>query len=199
MNFPLFETLCIENGTVKNIALHQQRYEQSLHCFYAKSAVNIYDILQQIEKTAQFSTALCHGLVRCRFDYNRDDCLIRFFPYQRTSYRTFKPIVCDEIDYALKYNDRTVLTKLFDRRDNCDEVIIIKQGKVTDCTIGNLVFRKGSQWLTPDTPLLNGTQRQRLLAIGKIREHRIRMEDIASYDEIRLINAMNDLNQFITL
>lgn len=135
MNFPLFETLCIENGTVKNIALHQQRYEQSLHRFYAKSAVNIYDILQQIEKTAQFSTALCHGLVRCRFDYNRDDCLIRFFPYQRTSYRTFKPIVCDEIDYALKYNDRTVLTKLFDRRDNCDEVIIIKQGKVTDCTI----------------------------------------------------------------
>ncbi len=71
--------------------------------------------------------------------------------------------------------------------------MIIKNGKVTDCSIGNLIFRLGNQWLTPDTPLLAGTQREKLLQEGKIRETTIYAKDIEKFDEIRLINAMNGL------
>ena len=193
MEFPLFETLCIAQGKIKNIALHQQRYEQSVRQFYGKSAVKIFDLLHLIEKTAEFSTALSMPLVRCRIAYNQSSADVRFFPYQKKIFKTFQPIIYNDIDYALKYNNRDLLDKLFAQRGNCDEIIIIKQGKVTDCSIGNLVFRKGENWFTPDSPLLNGTQRQKLLNDGKIQEKTLFAADIEKFDEIRLINAMNEL------
>ena len=46
MEFPLFETLAIEQGKIRNIALHQQRYERSLQAFYSKqSAVAFRGVL----------------------------------------------------------------------------------------------------------------------------------------------------------
>lgn len=194
MDFPLFETICLENGQLQNMALHQQRYEQSLAVFYRKSAVKIYDLLTEIHKISGFSTALLQPLVRCRIAYNAKSLQIQFFPYERKSYRNFQPVICDHIDYALKYQDRVLLNALLEQKQDCDEIMIIKNGKVTDCSIGNLIFRQGKNWFTPDEPLLNGTQRQFLLAQGKIKEQPIFVEDIENFDEIRLINAMNDLS-----
>lgn len=197
MEFPLFETLCIERGKVKNIALHQQRYERSLALFYthvaAPNAVRFFDLQELIEKTPEFSTALSMPLVRCRIAYNLNNVEIRFFPYQRKIYQRFQPLICDNINYDLKYNERGQLNALFEQRKDCDEIIIIKQGKVTDCSIGNLVFRHQGRWFTPDSPLLCGTQRQKLLAEGRIHERTIWAQDLAQFDAIRLINAMNDL------
>lgn len=42
--YPLFETLCIENGKIQNIDLHQARYERSLREYYGKSAVKIFNL-----------------------------------------------------------------------------------------------------------------------------------------------------------
>lgn len=192
-DFPLFETICLENGKLQNMAFHQQRYEQSLATFYGKSAVKIYDLLAEIHKTPEFSTALLQPLVRCRIAYNADSLQIQFFPYERKTYCTFQPVICDDIDYGLKYQDRVLLNALLEQKQDCDEIMIIKQGKVTDCSIGNLIFRSGNVWVTPDEPLLNGTQRQFLLAQGKIKEQPIFAEDVVKFDEIRLINAMNGL------
>lgn len=193
-DFPLFETICLEKGELKNMRLHQQRYEQSLVAFYGESAVKIYDLLTEIHKMPEFSTALLQPLVRCRLAYNADSLQIQFFPYERKTYRTFQLVICDDIDYGLKYQDRRLLNQLVEQRGTCDEIMIIKNGKVTDCSIGNLIFRSGNTWVTPDEPLLNGTQRQFLLAQEKIKEQPIFAEDIPQFDEIRLINAMNGLD-----
>lgn len=192
-DFPLFETICLENGRLQNMVFHQQRYEQSLATFYGKSAVKIYDLLAEIHKTPAFSTALLQPLVRCRIAYNSDKLQIQFFPYQRKTYRTFQAVICDDIDYSLKYQNRILLNALLEQKQDYDEIMIIKNGKVTDCSIGNLIFRRGEHWITPDEPLLNGTQRQFLLTQGKIKEQPIFAEDVVQFDEIRLINAMNTL------
>ncbi|MDO4626731.1 MAG: aminotransferase class IV family protein [Pasteurellaceae bacterium] len=193
MDFPLFETLCLEQGKLKNIALHQARYEHSLHQFYAQTEIKKLCIFEQITQHRDFTQAYTLPLVRCRFAYNQTECDIQFFPYQRKKYQTFQQVICNEIEYSLKYNQRDTLNHLFAQRGNCDEIIIIKQGKVTDCSIGNLVFRKGSEWFTPDSPLLAGTQRAHLLQNGKIQVRPIFAQDISTYDEIRLINALNPL------
>lgn len=185
--FPLFETLCIENGKVKNIALHQARYERSLRAFFGKSAVKIVDLFSLI----QVPEPLQNQLVRCRIDYNAENTQIQYFAYTRKTYRTFKPIICDDIDYSLKYSNRDHLNQLFAQRGDCDEIMIIKQGMVTDCSIGNLIFRKENQWFTPDTPLFYGTQREKLLQEGKIKARPITLQDLALFDEVRVINAMN--------
>ena len=187
--YPLFETLCIENGKIQNINLHQARYERSLREYYGKSAVKIFNLFSLI----QLPYPLQNQLVRCRIDYNAESTQIQYFEYYRKIYRTFQPVICDEIDYGLKYADRTLLNSLFAQRKNCDEIIIIKNGKVTDCSIGNLIFRQGKKWYTPDTPLLLGTQREKLLQERKIQESTIFREDIVNFDEIKIINAMNSL------
>ena len=46
--YPLFETLCIENGKIQNIDLHQARYERSLREYYGKSAVKIFTVFRFI-------------------------------------------------------------------------------------------------------------------------------------------------------
>ncbi|MGQ0287366.1 aminotransferase class IV family protein [Pasteurellaceae bacterium 22721_9_1] len=196
MDFPLFETICIEQGKIKNIAFHQQRYQSSLLHFYGKSAVKIYDLLALIEEKREFHTALFNALCRCRLSYNAQDVNIELFPYQRKSYQRFHPVVCDDIDYGLKYQNRDRLNKLLAQRGDADEIIVIKQGKVTDCSIGNLIFRQNKQWFTPDSPLLEGTQRAYLLQQKKIKAIPIFAEDIAKFDEIRIINAMNGLDEY---
>ena len=187
--YPLFETLCIENGKIQNIDLHQARYERSLREYYGKSAVKIFNLFSLI----QLPEPLQNRLVRCRIDYNAETTQIQYFEYHKKIYRTFQPVICDDIKYGLKYSDRSLINTLFARRDVSDEIIIIKNGKATDCSIGNLIFRQGKKWYTPDTPLLRGTQREKLLQEGKIQEITIYQEDIVNFDEIKIINAMNNL------
>ena len=60
--FPLFETIAIENGKIKNIALHQARYEHSLITYYGKSEITFFNLLDLI----QVPKKLHNKLVRCR-------------------------------------------------------------------------------------------------------------------------------------
>lgn len=196
MEFPLFETLAIEHGNVLNIERHQQRYERSLQAFYGDKSAVVFPNVFQLAKHIHVPAELCsEPLIRCRIDYNAEQIQCRYFPYTRKNYRTFKPIVCDHIDYGLKYADRTLLNELLAQKGDCDEIIIIKNGYVTDCTIGNLIFRQGTQWFTPDTPLLEGTQRTKLLAQGRIKVRSILATDLHLFKEVRLINALNGLEE----
>ncbi|WP_082041901.1 aminotransferase class IV family protein [Mannheimia massilioguelmaensis] len=194
MQYPLFETIAIEQGKIQNIQLHQMRYEHSLSLYYANRAYHIFDLGKILQKsTALLALQSQHNLIRCRINYNYDSYQIQCFPYMRKHYHHFQPIIGDNIDYPLKYTDRHIFDNLLKQKNNCDEIIIIKNGFVTDCSIGNLIFKKDEQWFTPDTPLLIGTQRTKLLSEKKIKERRIRLEDIGDFEEIRIINAMNPL------
>jgi len=77
----------------------------------------------------------------------------------------------------------------------CDDIIIVKNGFVTDSFAANILFLDGVQWITPTTPLLNGTKRQFLLDQGIIAEKEIREEDIRTYQKVGLINAMIDFDE----
>lgn len=191
--YPLFETVAIIEGKAQNLALHQARYERSLQQFYGKQDVTVFQLAEIIEKHTALLAQQDTTLYRCRLDYNAHHVQTYCVPYQRKIYRTFQPVVCDDIDYDLKYAQREKLNQLLLQKGDCDEIIIIKQGLVTDCSIGNLIFKQGNQWVTPDTPLLAGTQRQKLLQENKIQTRRIYAEDLATFSEIRLINALNGL------
>ncbi|MEH8048238.1 aminotransferase class IV family protein [Gallibacterium anatis] len=193
MDFPLFETLCIENGQVQNLALHQQRYENSLREFYAGQPYDIFSIAKILQKNTALWANLQSTIIRCRIDYNATQYHLQCFPYQRKNYQRFQPVICDDIDYHLKYSDRAIFNELLKQKGDYDEIIIVKQGKITDCTIGNLILRQGSQWFTPDSPLLIGTQRSKLLQERKIIERKILLSDLPLFEEIRLINALNSI------
>jgi 4-amino-4-deoxychorismate lyase len=68
--------------------------------------------------------------------------------------------------------------------------LIVKNGFITDTSSANILFYDGRDWVTPSTPLLMGTCREKLLRGGKIREENIKRDDIYKFKHFRLINAM---------
>ena len=74
-----------------------------------------------------------------------------------------------------------------------DDVLIVKNGFVTDTSFSNVVFRQDDRLFTPDTFLLNGCKRQELISKGTIEERKISLDDIKSYQCCYLINAMLDI------
>lgn len=135
------------------------------------------------------------GLVKCRIRYGKEIESIEFEPYTRRVVESLKVLGADHISYGFKYFDRTALDKLYFQRGTCDDIVMIKNGCVTDSYFANIVFWNGEGWFTPETPLLPGTMRASLLDIGKIETARITHQDIGLYQKIRLINAMNDLEE----
>ncbi|HIC43955.1 MAG TPA: hypothetical protein EYO73_06595 [Sulfurimonas sp.] len=130
-----------------------------------------------------------HGLYRCRLIYEEGLEKIEYLPYIMKLPTSFK-LIHSNISYDLKYEDRTSLNNLLKEKNKADEIIIIKQGLISDTSIANLCFYDGNKWLTPKTPLLKGTTRQRLLDENKIHLCDISYKDIHKFSKIAVINAM---------
>ncbi|MFC0309442.1 aminotransferase class IV family protein [Gallibacterium trehalosifermentans] len=187
--FFCFETIAIQNGEVQHLSYHQARYQRTVQHYYQMNYQH-FDFSTIIQVPTEFQ----QGLVRCRIDYNQTDFQIQFFPYQRRQFRSFHPVIADQIDYQFKYCHREPLNQLYQQRQGADEILIVQQGQITDCSIGNLVFLRQGEWFTPAQPLLAGTQRQRLLEQEKIHLRTILLTELELFEEIRLINALNPLD-----
>ena len=130
------------------------------------------------------------GHFKCRLIYALDIEEIEFIPYSIPAINSLKVVYADQIEYNHKYLDRRQLDQLFGQREDCDDVLIIKNGLVTDSSYANVLLHDGDKWLTPDKPLLEGTQRMSLLKKRAIHPRRIKVEDLKAFAKVRLINAM---------
>ena len=91
---------------------------------------------------------------------------------------------------ALKYADRDELNRLYEMRGDCDDIIIVKNGMLTDASSANITFLKNGRWYTPAKPLLQGTARARMISEGKLSVLNITADNISDFEAVRLINAM---------
>jgi len=187
------ETIQVLNGELQNLLCHQERFERTRkHALRLKK----HPLLSE---AIQLPRGLEKGKMKCRVSYDRDIKLIEFEPYHERKVRSLKMIYSDSIEYGYKYARRSELEELFHQREDCDDILVIKKGCVSDSFYANVVFWNGKEWMTPDTPLLPGTMRASLLRKGVIRECRITPEDLAGYRKLKLINAMNDLQGAIEI
>lgn len=130
------------------------------------------------------------GLFKCRILYDETTKDVEFIPYQQKKIERIKIVEHDRISYEYKFKDRRVIDKLFELRDDCDDILIVKKGNITDSSYSNIVFRRGKNWYTPWSALLKGTMRQNLIDNNKIFQEQIELEDIGSFKSFKLINAM---------
>jgi len=187
------ETIQLLNGELLNLQFHQQRFERTrLDALGLKSH-------PQLGVVIRVPRGLENGQFKCRVSYQKEIELIEFEPHLAREVHSLKMVYSDTIDYGFKYRDRGELEKLFHQRDDCDDILVVKNGCVSDSFYANVVFWDGLAWVTPDTPLLPGTMRASLLAKGLIRESRITPENLHSYQKLKLINAMNDLSHAIEI
>ncbi|WP_309546477.1 aminotransferase class IV [Hoylesella marshii] len=79
----------------------------------------------------------------------------------------------------------------------CDDVLIVRNGLLTDTSYTNIALYDGYQWFTPATPLLEGTMRASLLDSGMLIEKDILLSDLPHYQYIALFNAMIDMGELV--
>jgi 4-amino-4-deoxychorismate lyase len=154
--------------------------------FGISEKINLADLIKIPEKFRA-------GLFRCRVIYSEQIEKIEFLPHRYPRVESLKMVEDNHIDYHLKYANRNALQKLYEKRGGCDDILIVRNGCITDSFTANTVFFDGESWRTPGTPLLKGTQRERLLNEKLIQPGKITPENISKYEKIGLINAMQDL------
>ena len=174
----LLETIKIEDGQVANIEWHNKRCNQSrLELFKTNQIIDLITVINPPQK----------GLYRCRILYNEEIKSIDYIPYKAKKITSLK-IIQSQINYAYKFDDREELNKL--SIEKYDEIIIEKNGFLTDTTIANIAFYTKEGWITPKTPLLKGTVRAKLLHENFLIEKNIRKEEITNFSHFALMNAM---------
>jgi len=111
--------------------------------------------------------------------------------------QSVKIVHAPSIEYLHKYQDRKALDALYQKKGNCDDIIIVKNGKITDSYYSNLAFLKNGMWYTPAHSLLDGTMRTLLLEKKKIKAKQILLEEIRTYESISFFNAMIPFKQVV--
>jgi len=187
--YPLLETIKVKNGRLQNLESHQERVDRSRF-----ELMGLNDSLQ-LDSIIQIPDYAKQGIYKCRVVYGKNCGEIEFIPYQPKQVKTLKVVFDDEIEYSYKFSDRTDLEKLLLQRGESDDILIVKNGMITDTSYSNIVFYDGTDWFTPDQPLLKGTKRKLLLATGKIKSSEIKMDDLHKYLKFALINAMLDFDE----
>ena len=188
MPHQFIETIKLSDGRVFHLAYHQERVCNTFLRFFPNQKVLLLsDIIENIALPTQ-------GKHKIRIVYGCERPSVEVLPYQVKPITTIKCVEADFLDYSYKFLDRTFLNTLKESAGT-DEVIFVKDGKVTDSSYANIIFFDGRQWLTPSTFLLNGTCRQRLLKEGKIKEAPIHCTDIHHFEQIGFINAMLDIGE----
>ena len=176
-----FESIRVENGNVMNLGYHQNRVSKC-------SKISLFEIVNTL------SFELNHTY-KLRISFNENDVLdVVCDKYNPKIINTLSIVDGGDIDYSFKYNNRDSLNKLYDKRGNCDDILIVKDGYITDSSFCNIIFFDGSKWFTSKTPLLKGTCRERLITEGVVSEVDIKVEHLANYNRFMLINAMLDFD-----
>lgn len=179
-----FETICCENRQLKNLSYHEARLNRTRRELWG------FTDHWNLNELIIIPDSLGHEIHKCRLSYGKDIEIIKWEPYTQRTIQKIQRVYHDNIDYRYKYEDRNELNTLFAQRKYADDILIIKDGLVTDSYYCNVAFFDGNAWLTPNSPLLPGTQRGFLLDSGIIEEAEIRESHLGKFSKVRLFNAM---------
>lgn len=175
-----FETIKCDDFEVFNLDYHNKRISNTIGL-----NLNLQEYIYPISDE----------LFRCKVIYDKNGIIdVLYFPYKKREINSFKLVFEDDISYSKKYFDRSSLDELFESREDCDEIIIIKNGIVTDTSIANIAIYYENNWITSKNCLLQGTTRNRLLNDKCLIEKDITIKMLKKASKIALMNAMIDFD-----
>ncbi len=182
--FPLVETIRLEAGLFHNLAYHQARFDRSRRECFGSSVVP----LSLLTILAPFKNENPKRQ-KVRLLYAESIEAVEVLSYTPQKVVRLK-VVESGIDYHLKSTDRRELTALFNQRGECDNILIVKNGLITDTAYSNIALLQGDQWYTPASPLLEGTAMAALIDSGVLRRRKIRLNELCEYQSLQMINAL---------
>ena len=174
------ETLLICDGVPHHLDYHNTRFNTTRKDLFNKAPLDLQTVLTPPQ-----------GTWRCRILYDDHIHSIEYLPLSHRSWECFALIDIDSsFAYPYKYANRDYFDKLKAHAPSCDDILMVKEGMITDTTIANIAFWDGQRWVTPAKPLLYGTTRQRLLDEGLLTVATITPEDIQHFSHMAIMNAL---------
>jgi 4-amino-4-deoxychorismate lyase len=181
-----FESIRVNEGIVENVHFHQLRVNKTFKAFDAsQNSLELDAIVQRLTIPAEglFKLRIAYGL---NGDYQAE-CL----PYQYKLISTFALVNINGHRYDYKFSNRGWITEAL-MQSGKDEIIMHENGMIKDGSYTNMVFSDGTNWYTPQLPLLEGTQRAKLIEQGIIQPRPIQVKELEDFIQFRCINALID-------
>lgn len=181
------DVICVENGEFLRLDYHQRRVSDTCNRFYQSD-------LSLSQVTAALPASARRGRYKCRVVYGSAVESVEFAEYHPKKVETVALVYDDSVDYGYKYLDRSALTRLVEA-SGADDVVIVKNGVITDSSFCNLVFEDAAgNRFTPSEALLKGTYRQWLIDNRLVKAKTIRPADLSGYVYVYFVNAMRSLD-----
>lgn len=188
------ETICVRNRQLQNLWAHNERYNRTRQALWQKT-----DALRLENQVVVPGWLLPDRIYKCRVTYGPTIENVEFEEYHVRPVHRLMLVEADGLDYRYKYANRQPINDLVAQRGSADDVLMVRNGLLTDTSYANIALFDGRRWYTPAQPLLEGTQRARLLREGVLHPIDIRPAELQNYTSVRLINAMLGWEQAINL
>ncbi|SFI23215.1 aminotransferase class IV [Halpernia frigidisoli] len=184
------ESIKIEDQEIFNINFHQKRVNDTFENFGKENLIDLEQIFKDLEHDED-------GLYKLRIVYDLNSKFtVNIIPYAYSEIKEFALVENNTLDYSFKFEERKIF-EMMKIKSRSEEIIIVKNNHITDSSYANLLFLKGKQWFTPNTCLLNGTQKQALLKSKKIKETEINLRNLKEFSHFQMINAMIGFEEII--
>lgn len=180
------ETIKLNNGVFERLSLHQSRIESAMNDFYPEvKPVNLKESLENLIYPK-------NGLYKCRIIVDKEIKFIEFLPYNPPIIKSLKIIKTEIPSVQYKMADRSNYQFEFAKRNECDDVLLVKNGFLTDTSYCNIALYDGNKWFTPRYPLIAGVNRAQLLNEEQIFLKDIKLDELLNFQYINLFNALNE-------
>jgi 4-amino-4-deoxychorismate lyase len=179
-----FESIRVNDGIAENLDFHQARINKTLKTFDAlHHRIEIACIVQQLILPPL-------GLFKLKVSYDlKGNYHSASTAYQYKNIQSFALVEVKGHRYDFKFSDRDWMNEALTQSGK-DEIMMHDEGLIKDCSYTNLVFYDGVNWVTPEMPLLEGTQRAKLIQEGVIIPKAIYVDDLTKFIKFKCINAM---------
>jgi 4-amino-4-deoxychorismate lyase len=179
-----FESIRINDGIAENLNFHQARVHKTLNAFDAShNSIELTTIVQELVLPTL-------GLFKLRISYDLNgNYEAKCNPYQYKQINHFALVDIKGQSYDYKYENRDWINEAL-AQSGKDEIMMHEDGLIKDCSYTNIVFFDGANWYTPESPLLEGTQRAKLIQEGIIIPKALHVDDIPNFIKFKCINAM---------
>jgi 4-amino-4-deoxychorismate lyase len=187
---PLFiESVKLIDGVFYRLALHQSRVNKVFAEYFPNDKViNLEEIFYNSDFPKE-------GKYKCRSVFDKNIQQFEIVEYQIRSIKNLRLVETFAKSFPYKIEDRTAINEAFAMRGTCDDVLLIREGFLTDTSYANIALFDGNKWFTPETPLVYGVNRAQLLSEGLIHEKQIKLSELQNYTGIRLFNAMIEFGE----
>lgn len=185
----LLEAIKVLDGECYNLEYHLARMRSSSKAIFGT------ELDLDLDPVLSKAKSLAEGLYKLRISYDPRSFDSEFIPYVLKPKQSLKLVFHDTVSYNHKLSDRATLHELYEQRGQEDDIIIVKNGRLTDSYYCNLALLKEGEWYTPRLPLLPGTKRAQLLDEGIIQAADILLDELHYYSRVRLFNAIIEFGE----